>query len=172
MTTPLTSVLIVDDEPAVRDLMARALEPICNVSIAVDGADALLQAVDAPPDLIIADFKMPRMNGTELIAGLRKRAPELPIVLISGYVDALGLSEQNTGADAVIQKSANEVVHLVRAVARVLRQPAPKVLLKDYTSIGATLELGVWIEDPEAGTAELVSDLYTDIWRRFKAAGI
>ena len=42
-------VLLVDDNPLVRDLMARSLEPICNVSIAADGADALLQAVDDPP---------------------------------------------------------------------------------------------------------------------------
>jgi hypothetical protein len=41
-------------------------------------------------------------------------------------VDALGLSEDNTGADVVIQKSANEVSHLVRAVARLLRKKPVK----------------------------------------------
>jgi hypothetical protein len=43
-------------------------------------------------------------------------------VLLSGFVDALGLNEQTTGAEAVIQKSANEVPHLVRAVARLLKK--------------------------------------------------
>jgi hypothetical protein len=38
--------------------------------------------------------------------------------------------------------------------------------------MGATLELGVWIDDPEAGSGELASDLYADIWRRFKAADL
>jgi hypothetical protein len=57
---------------------------------------------------------------------LRKHSPGLPVILISGFVDALGLSEQNTGADVVIQKSHNEVSHLVRAVARLLNRKSPK----------------------------------------------
>jgi CheY-like chemotaxis protein len=78
-------------------------------------------------DLVVTDYKMPRMDGLELIAGLRKTSPELPVILISGFVDSLGLSEENTGADVVIQKSANEVSHLVRSVARLLRKkPAKK----------------------------------------------
>jgi hypothetical protein len=51
----------------------------------------------------------------------------VPVILISEFVDALGLNEENTGADAVIQKSANEVSHLIRAVGRLLRRkPAKK----------------------------------------------
>ena len=49
------------------------------------------------------------------------------IVMVSGFVDTLGLNEATTGADAVIQKSNNEVTHLVRAVNRLLRRkPAKK----------------------------------------------
>jgi FixJ family two-component response regulator len=76
--------------------------------------------------LVVTDYKMPRMDGLELIAGLRKTQPDLPVILISGFVDALGLSEENTGADVVIQKSANEVSHLVRSVARLLRKKPVK----------------------------------------------
>jgi CheY-like chemotaxis protein len=71
-------------------------------------------------DLVVTDFKMPAMNGIELIQEVRKIAPGLPAVLISGFVDALGLDETTTGADAVVQKSANEIAHLVRAVKRLL----------------------------------------------------
>jgi CheY-like chemotaxis protein len=78
-------------------------------------------------NLVVTDYKMPRMNGLELIARLRKQSPGLPVILISGFVDTLGLNEQNTGADVVIQKSNHEVPHLVRAVARLLnRKPARK----------------------------------------------
>ena len=68
MSSPVKSVrvLLVDDNPLVRDLMARALEPICQVDVAADGADALLRAVDEPPDLIIADYKMPGLDGRQL----------------------------------------------------------------------------------------------------------
>jgi CheY-like chemotaxis protein len=65
------------------------------------------------------------MDGLELISRLRKHTPDVPIVLVSGYVDTLGLNEVSTGADVVIQKSANEVSHLVRSVNRLLRRKSP-----------------------------------------------
>ena len=65
------------------------------------------------------------MDGLELIGRLRKSSPDLPIVLVSGYVDTLGMNEASTGADVVIQKSANEVSHLVRSVNRLLRRKSP-----------------------------------------------
>jgi CheY-like chemotaxis protein len=75
---------------------------------------------------VVTDYKMPRMNGLELIVRIRERAPTLPIILVSGYVDGLGLTEANTGADVVIPKSAHEVPQLVRSVNRLLRRNAPK----------------------------------------------
>ena len=52
-------VLIVDDNPLVRDLMCHGMEPHCIVTSSSDGADALLKSIDSPPDLIISDFRMP-----------------------------------------------------------------------------------------------------------------
>ena len=94
-----------------------------RIATAASAADALDQFRHQPFDLVVTDYKMPRMNGVELILQLRKQTPELPVILISGFVDSLGLSEDNTGANAVIQKSANEVSHLVRSVGRLLRKP-------------------------------------------------
>ena len=72
-------------------------------------------------------YRRPMMeNGIDLIQKVRKNHAELPIILLSGVADTLGLSESNTGANIVIQKSANEVSHLVRAVARLLRRKAPR----------------------------------------------
>ena len=97
-----------------------------RIATAASAADALDQFHSQTFDLVVTDYKMPRMDGVELIARLRKHAPGLPVILISGFVDALGLNEDNTGADAVIQKSANEVSHLVRSVGRLLRKPPAK----------------------------------------------
>jgi CheY-like chemotaxis protein len=96
-----------------------------KITTASTGDDALDLFSSQKFDLVVTDYKMPGMDGLELIADLRKKTPEVPIILVSGYVDTLGLSEENTQADAVIQKSANEVSHLVRAVARLLRQRKP-----------------------------------------------
>jgi CheY-like chemotaxis protein len=80
-------------------------------------------------DIVVTDYKMPKMNGVEFITRLRKQHPTMGVVLISGFTDTLGLNESNTGADVVIQKSSHEVSHLIRAVNRLMRkqhQPARK----------------------------------------------
>ncbi len=101
-----------------------------RITTASCGATALEQFCAHRFDLVITDYKMPRMDGLELISRLRKQAPEVPIILISGFTDTLGLNEESTGADAVLQKSNNEVSHLLRAVNRLLR----KKLLKKSPS--------------------------------------
>jgi len=73
-------------------------------------------------DVVVTDYKMPKMNGVEFIARVRKQQPTISVILISGFIDTLGLNESNTGADAVIQKSAHEVPHLIRSVNRLLRK--------------------------------------------------
>jgi CheY-like chemotaxis protein len=122
------SILLVDDNKLGLSARKCVLEELGHrITTALNGTDALAQFADRKFDMVVTDYKMPRMDGLELIVGLRKVAPDLPIVLISGFVDSLGLNEENTGADVVIQKSANEVSHLVRAVARLLRKkPAKK----------------------------------------------
>ena len=97
-----------------------------KISVSTSGADALEQFSKQKYDLVVTDYKMPRMDGLELIVRLREEAPGIPIVLVSGFVDTLGMNEASTGADAVIQKSANEVTHLVRAVSRLLRRKPTK----------------------------------------------
>lgn len=78
-------------------------------------------------DVVVTDYKMPKMNGIEFIGRLRKLHPATSVILISGFADTLGLDESTTGADIVLQKSANEVTQLIRAVNRLLRkQQAPK----------------------------------------------
>jgi len=81
-----------------------------------------------PPtaDSVVTGHRMARMDGVDLIGGIRALDPGVPIIMLSGYVDALGLTESNTGADLVLAKSANEAAHLVRAVSRLLRLKAAK----------------------------------------------
>jgi CheY-like chemotaxis protein len=83
------NVLIVDDNPLIRELMAQALDPLCHVILAADGADALLKAVDAPPDLIITDFKMPGLDGRQLYEKLRHREAtrNTPFIFVASQGD-------------------------------------------------------------------------------------
>jgi CheY-like chemotaxis protein len=118
---------LVDDNANGLTARKTVLEELGHKAVtASSGAEALETFAHHKFDMVVTDYKMPRMDGLELIGRLRKLAPDLPIILISGFVDALGLSEHNTGADAVIQKSANEVSHLIRAVARLQRRKPSK----------------------------------------------
>jgi CheY-like chemotaxis protein len=121
-------VLLVDDNANGLAARRTVLEELGHhIVTAANGSEALEQFAAHRFDLVVTDYKMPRMDGLELIGRLRAQVPALPIVLLSGFVDTLGLSESSTGADAVIQKSANEVSHLVRSINRLLRRkPAPR----------------------------------------------
>ena len=104
------NILLVDDNANGLAARKSVLHELGHrITTASCGATAL-ELLDAHAfDLVVTDYKMPRMDGLELIGRLRKQAPELPIILISGYTGALGLNEESTGADAVLEKSANEV---------------------------------------------------------------
>lgn len=65
--------LVAEDNPMVRDLVAKGLEPFCHVMLANDGADALLKVIDEPPDVILCDYNMPGLNGRQLFEKLRGR---------------------------------------------------------------------------------------------------
>ena len=65
--------LLADDNPLVRDLIVKGLEPFCDVEASSDGADALLKVIDAPPDVILCDYKMPGLDGRQLFEKLRGR---------------------------------------------------------------------------------------------------
>ena len=78
------------------------------VQIAANGEEGLKLFEAAKFDVVVTDYRMPRMNGVELIQRIRMVDPDARIILLSGFVEPLGLTEENTGADAVITKSANE----------------------------------------------------------------
>jgi CheY-like chemotaxis protein len=76
-------------------------------------------------DLVVTDFRMGGMDGIKFISHLHERCPGTPVILLSGFVEALGLDEQTTGADAVLPKSSNEAASLVRTVERLLTRRKP-----------------------------------------------
>jgi DNA-binding response OmpR family regulator len=77
--------LVVDDDPNIRNLLQVALSPEgYDVGVAKDGFDALAQMRGALPDLIITDLKMPNMSGFELLSVVRRRFPQIPTIAISG----------------------------------------------------------------------------------------
>jgi two-component system cell cycle sensor histidine kinase/response regulator CckA len=85
------SILLVDDEGAVRRFATRVLEREgYSVFEAKDGAEALelVQQEHVSFDVVVSDIVMPRLNGVELMQALSSTRPDLPVILMSGYAAA------------------------------------------------------------------------------------
>jgi CheY-like chemotaxis protein len=65
--------LLIDDNPMVLGMLQQALSPLATITSATDTADALLKAVDDPPDLVVCDYRMPGMDGRQLVEKLKSR---------------------------------------------------------------------------------------------------
>jgi PAS domain S-box-containing protein len=80
------TVLVIDDEDLVRDVVARMIEDLGYAAITATDGPAGLAIVDSLPiDAVLVDLSMPRMGGADVVDALRERRPELPIVLCSGF---------------------------------------------------------------------------------------
>lgn len=134
-------ILLVDDNKDGVIARRSVLEELgYQVVTAGCGSDALHLVEERSLDLVITDYRMSPMNGLELIASLRQRGFNNPIILLSGFAETLGMKSENTGADVVIQKSANEVANLVRHTKRLLmpKKPAGQAERKSLKSRAAT----------------------------------
>jgi CheY-like chemotaxis protein len=81
--------LLAEDNPLVRDLIVKGLEPFCEVETSTDGADALLKVIDDPPDVILCDYKMPGLDGRQLFEKLRGRqaTKHIPFLFMASRPD-------------------------------------------------------------------------------------
>jgi CheY-like chemotaxis protein len=116
-------ILLVDDNSLGMVARRSVLQELGHQVLTSDTAAGALELCGKHAfDVVVTDYKMPKMNGIELITRIRKLHPATAVILISGFTDTLGLNEANTGADIVLQKSNNEVSQLIRAVNRLLRK--------------------------------------------------
>ena len=80
------TVLVIDDEDLVRDVVARMIEDLGYAAVtAPDGAAGLALIDDRKIDAVLVDLTMPRMSGADVIAAVRERRPKLPVILCSGF---------------------------------------------------------------------------------------
>jgi ATP-dependent Lon protease len=123
---PQRRILVVDDEPLVRDAVRMMLNFDGHVvETASSGKDALAMLAKAQFDLVITDFEMPAMKGDELAAVIKARAPNQPVVMITAYAEMLEASDNPlTGVDYVISKPFL-LENLREAIAKVTPVVAP-----------------------------------------------
>lgn len=117
------SVLVVDDEPAVRRFAVRVLEREgYGVYEATDGIEALelVRIKPASFGVVVSDIVMPRLNGVELLQALAVSDPDLPIILMSGYATT-ALAELGIVAPCGILPKPFPAERLLAEVQRCIR---------------------------------------------------
>lgn len=109
-------VLLVDDNPMILAMLQGALTPLALVTTASDAADALLKAVDDPPDLLVSDYRMPGMDGRQLVEKLRGRSDTAAasVILLATKAD---ISEKLTGHELADRRFCREAFFSARSHA-------------------------------------------------------
>jgi len=132
-------VLLVDDEPLVRrSISGYLVEAGYVVRVAVDGLDAIGKLREGLPALIISDLNMPLMSGVEFLNVVRRRFPQIPVILISGA--ATDEMPEGVAADAYCQKSGFGCEQLLQTMSDLtgkppLRTAPPQVEIKPAQAV-------------------------------------
>lgn len=115
-------VLVVDDDPAVRDALDRALRINgYEVTLSNDGVDALNQLNRDEPDVVVLDVMMPKMDGLEVCRRMRARGNATPVLMLTAQSEVSQRVEGlDAGADDYLPKpfSLEELLARLRALAR------------------------------------------------------
>jgi DNA-binding response OmpR family regulator len=120
-------VLVVDDEPELRDLLTDALrDPGLHVDVAGSGKEAMDLAAMRRPDLLVTDLRLTDCNGLDVIDRLRDMVGEVPAVVITGHGDAATLTEASRRRPVELMTKPLDLEHLRATVrhelARLLKQ--------------------------------------------------
>ncbi len=124
-TSERPRILVVDDEPAVRTLVAKTLAACeYDVETAEDGPSALERLKASSYDLLITDLKMPGMDGLSVVREVRRQS-DLPIIILTGFsTEASAIEALNMGVAGYITKPFR-LQKVLTVTARALGEPEP-----------------------------------------------
>jgi CheY-like chemotaxis protein len=118
-------VLVVDDDAAVRNSIVMILKASgYDVSVAIDGFDALLQLKKNLPAVVISDLNMPQMSGFEFLSVVRRRFPHISVIAMSGAYASGDAVPGGVIADAFHSKGRGNPKALLETVASLIRTSA------------------------------------------------
>ncbi|MDP9801159.1 two-component system OmpR family response regulator [Arcanobacterium wilhelmae] len=136
---PEARILVVDDEPTIRELLSASLRFAgFDVAAAADGAEALKQQAIFAPDIVVLDVMLPDMDGFEVLRLLREHHSTLPVVFLTAKDDLQDkLQGLSVGGDDYITKpfSLEEVVARIRTVLRRTTATMPETAVLTYADI-------------------------------------
>jgi len=123
MATKKSSILVVDDEDALRTVLSSELmNEGYEVRTSSDGDEAITEIQKTPFDLVLLDIKMPRMNGFEVLKFIKESHPKTKVVMLTGFADLKNAIEsKKLGADDFVSKPY-DLVDLLTTIERVLSE--------------------------------------------------
>ena len=121
VTNARPRILVVDDEPSIRDLLAKTLALAeYDVDVAADGRAALDRMRHEVYDLLIADLKMPGIDGLSVIREAKRYKANLPVIIITGYsTESAAIEAVNLGVSGYLTKPFR-VPQVLAAAAKAL----------------------------------------------------
>ena len=151
-------VLVVDDDRAVRESLRRSLEfNGYAVTLAADGAEALASIAGMPPDALVIDVMMPRLDGIETTRALRTAGNDLPILVLTAR-DSVGdrVEGLDAGADDYLTKpfALDELLARLRAMLRRVH-PATSDGLDDEILSFSDLSLNLATREVRRGNRQI-----------------
>ena len=139
------AVLVVDDDPGVRDLISAVLQGAgFDVHEAEDGFAALAILGGLMPDAIIADLEMPRMSGYELVPVVRRRFPQIPVIVLSGADPPKDVLAE-IAADLYLRKGEFRATELSQRVSELVQA---RGVLSQQDADHAALEAVMRLDEP------------------------
>ena len=120
------TVLVVDDEPTLRQAVSLALKRFgFTVLAAEDGVEALEVFEQHRDEIccVLCDLTMPRMNGWDTLTALRKLVPDIPVILASGYSEAQVMAGNHPELPQAFLSKPYELPTLMEVIARVMKNP-------------------------------------------------
>jgi CheY-like chemotaxis protein len=119
------NILVVDDDEAVRDSLGLLLQSSgYDVSMAVNGFDALLQLKRSVPTILLSDLNMPQMSGFEFLSVVRRRFPRISVIAMSGAYQSGDAVPGGVIADAFYAKGHGDPETLLQTMAELIRTSA------------------------------------------------
>ena len=147
-SVPLRRILVVDDEPGIRDLLTYELTSQgYHVTTARDGREALERVAKDHFNVIISDVKMPKMDGLETLEAIKKIDPDVEVIMATGFgTIETAVTAMKAGAYDFIQKPFQNIQELFALVEKAMEKRDLKALLAVYEASKAVFS-SVRIED-------------------------
>ncbi|MBO6168210.1 MAG: sigma-54-dependent Fis family transcriptional regulator [Kiritimatiellae bacterium] len=154
MAADKPKILVVDDEKPTRDVMARILSSSYECLTAPD-AEAAMKTIEGAPDLalVITDYKMPGMNGVELIKKAKAANPAIACILVTAYGEIeLAVEAMKDGADDFLTKPITDLNQLELRVSKAIKT---KNLERQVDELKSELDIRYDLESFTGTSAEM-----------------